>query len=370
MNGMRSCVKAHRVKYMRVMTWPRLQRFCRGWLRGIRLAALVFVGGLMLAASPAIALDHSQLAVIINTRDPLSVEIGEYYAAQRRILFQNIIRVGFTPGKAAMTVAEFNWLKTWVDEKTLPGVEAYVLTWASPFRVDCMSITSAFAFGFSPAYCAEGCKTTQVSRYFDSPAQLPFTQLGMRPTMSIAAASFGQAKALIDRGVASDGTMPKGTAYLLSTWDRGRNVRAATYPLVEKIAKGRLRIQNLHQESLKNAQDVLFYFIGRPAVDDLETLHFLPGAIADHLTSEGGWFLESSQMTAMRWLEAGATGSYGTVVEPCNILQKFPNLPVLINHYLRGETLIEAYWKSVQMPGQGIFIGEPLAAPFLRKRKP
>jgi hypothetical protein len=33
-------------------------------------------------------------------------------------------------------------------------------------------------------------------------------------------------------------------------------------------------------------------------------------------------------------------------------------------HYLQGETLIEAYWKSVQMPGQGVFIGEPLARPF------
>jgi uncharacterized protein (TIGR03790 family) len=315
------------------------------------------------------ALDHTQLAVIINTRDPLSVEIGEYYAAQRRILFQNIIRIGFAPGKFAMTAPEFNALKAWVDEKTLPGVEAYVLTWALPFSVDCMSITSAFAFGFSSAYCAEGCKTTQISRYFDSPARLPFTQLGMRPTMSIAAGSFEQAKALIDRGVASDGTMPKGTAYLLSTYDGNRSVRAAFYPLVGKIAKGRVRVQHLNQESLKNAQDVLFYFIGRQWVDDLDTLKFLPGAIADHLTSLGGYLSESGQMSAMRWLEAGATGSYGTVVEPCNIVQKFPNPPIAISHYLQGETLIEAYWKSVQMPGQGIFIGEPLAAPFLRQRK-
>ena len=32
--------------------------------------------------------------------------------------------------------------------------------------------------------------------------------------------------------------------------------------------------------------------------------------------------------------------------------------------YVTGATLIEAYWKSVEMPGQGIFIGEPLARPF------
>jgi len=69
-------------------------------------------------------------------------------------------------------------------------------------------------------------------------------------------------------------------------------------------------------------------------------------------------------MRALRWLEAGATGSYGTVAEPCNFTQKFPHPAVVIGNYLRGDTLIEAYWKSVAMPGQGIFIGEPLAAPF------
>ena len=37
-------------------------------------------------------------------------------------------------------------------------------------------------------------------------------------------------------------------------------------------------------------------------------------------------------------------------------------------HYLSGETLIEAYWKSVRMPGQGVFVGEPLARPFGGKR--
>jgi hypothetical protein len=33
-------------------------------------------------------------------------------------------------------------------------------------------------------------------------------------------------------------------------------------------------------------------------------------------------------------------------------------------HYLNGEALVEAYWKSVLMPGQGVFVGDPLARPF------
>jgi hypothetical protein len=54
------------------------------------------------------------------------------------------------------------------------------------------------------------------------------------------------------------------------------------------------------------------------------------------------------------------------VVEPCAFTGKFPDVRVMFAHYLAGETLIESYWKSVAMPGQGIFIGEPLAAPYTR----
>ena len=96
----------------------------------------------------------------------------------------------------------------------------------------------------------------------------------------------------------------------------------------------------------------------------LQTITFLPGAIADHLTSTAGDLLGTSQMSSLRWLEAGATASYGSVSEPCNYWQKFPNPAIMLKHYLAGETAIEAYWKSVAWPSQGLFIGEPLAAPY------
>jgi len=314
------------------------------------------------------ALDHTQLAVIINTQDPLSVQIGEYYAAKRSILFQNLIRVAIPTGKASLTREEFDAVKAQVDKQTLPQVQAYALTWAEPYRIGCMSVTTAFAFGYDPAYCAEGCKLSQPSRYFNSPSTLPFTQLKMRPTMAIAATSFERAKELIDRGVESDGSFPPGTAYLLSTSDKARNVRSSSYPVVEQMIRGRIYGRTMKQDAVKYANDVLFYFTGVANVAGLETLRFVPGAIADHLTSSGGDLTDSGsgQTSALRWLEAGATGSYGTVVEPCAFTQKFPSPVVAIGRYLQGETLIEAYWKSVLMPGQGIFIGEPLARPFRR----
>ena len=112
-------------------------------------------------------------------------------------------------------------------------------------------------------------------------------------------------------------------------------------------------------------QDIMFYQTGLKQVPQIQTNHYLPGAIADHLTSTGGRGLsEQGQMKAFRWLEAGVTGSYGTVVEPCNFVQKFPNPEIVIPRYLQGETLIEAYWKSVLQPSEGLFIGEPLAKPY------
>lgn len=331
--------------------------------------AALWAGTLWPMSVPAI--DHTQLAVIINTADPLSVQIGKYYAQQRRIPFQNIITVDFPPGKTILTRQELDTIKASVDRQVLPAVQAFALTWAAPYRVECMSITSALAFGFDPAFCADGCRGTRRSAYFNTSTRTPFAQFNMRPVMSLAAKSFEQAKALIDRGVMSDGSHPAGTAYLLSTSDRTRNVRSASYPLIERmLGSGTVRARRLNKDVLTDAGDVLFYFTGKAVVEDLETLNFVPGAIADHLTSFGGMLTDSTQMSALRWLEAGATGSYGTVVEPCAVAQKFPNPLLVTGYYLRGETLIEAYWKSVAMPGQGIFVGEPLAAPFRHSREP
>lgn len=314
---------------------------------------------------PKHRLEARELAVIVNDADPLSRQIAHYYQQRRGIPESNLIHVSFEPGRSSLPPEEFAALKLQVDAATPAHVQAYALTWAAPYRVECMSITSAFAFGFDKRWCsAKRCALTQTSPYFDGNSVAPFNDFRIRPTMSLAATDFLHAKALIDRGIESDGSRPKGTAYLVSTTDKARNVRALIYPEVKKVFAPFLSTEVVRQNALLNRDDVLFYFTGLVKVDGLDTLRFLPGAVADHLTSSGGKLTDSKQMSALRWLEAGATGSYGTVVEPCAWPSKFPNPGILMQHYVQGETLIEAYWKSVQMPGEGIFIGEPLAAPF------
>jgi uncharacterized protein (TIGR03790 family) len=309
-------------------------------------------------------LGAAQLALIINTADPLSVKIGAYYAKRRHIPQANILRVSFDFNRDELPPEEFTSLQNSLAGRTGKHIQAYALTWARPYRVGCMSITAAFAFGYDTRYCATDCSVTRKSPYFNSGVAQPYDELGFRPTMSIAALDFDHARALIDHGVRSDGTHPPGTAYLVIGDDKVRNARAPEYPLAEKETRDAIAVNIVHGLPLTGRHDVMFYFTGAVTVPDLNTNRFLPGAVADHLTSFGGMLTDSPQMSSLRWLEAGATGSYGTVVEPCAFPEKFPNVTMLMSYYTAGETLIEAYWKSVQMPGQGIFIGEPLAAPF------
>jgi uncharacterized protein (TIGR03790 family) len=342
------------------------------------LALILFFAAFSVAAQTRISLPRTGLepidiAVIVNDDDPLSRQIGSYYQQARQIPESNMIHLRFPSGRSVMTVQEFKQLKATLDQLTPDHVQAYAVAWTAPYRAGCMSLTSALAFGFDKKYCARKCEPTAPSPYFNSPGLYPAGDYKLRPAMMLAGTTFAQVKTLIDRGVASDYSFPKGQAYLLSTSDKKRNSRAAGFTQTVKELDGVFSVQVLGTDFISDRPDVLFYFTGLTEVPMLETLGFLPGALADHLTSAGGKLTDSAQMSSLRWLEAGATASYGAVVEPCSFPQKFPSPAIAMFHYALGASAIEAYWKSVAWPGQGVFIGEPLAKPFaplLRETSP
>ncbi len=313
---------------------------------------------------PAPALTGQDLAIIVNDADPLSRQIADYYSQRRQIPAEQIIHIRFSPNQAVLSKREFEQLKQQVDQSTPAHVQAYALTWLQPFRVECMSITTAFAAGYNESFCAKGCQQTHKSPYFASETDKPFKTHNWRPTMALGGKTFADVKKLIDTGVAADFSHPQGSAYLLKTSDKARSSRAVLFQRVAESLQTFWPVSYLEQDYIAGRQDVMFYFTGLTRVPHLTENHYLPGAIADHLTSSGGVMSGSDQMNIMEWLQAGATASYGAVVEPCNFPAKFPNPGVLMYFYLRGSSLIEAYWKSVEQPGQGIFVGEPLAKPF------
>lgn len=333
------------------------------------LSLSIPLGAMHAVAGPNIQLPRTgisadELALLINDDDPLSRETGTYYQRMRQLPEQNLIRLRFPAGKTTLSPQEFEPLKAEIDRLTPRHIQAYAAAWTQPYQVGCMSMTSALAFGYDEKYCSTKCGPSSVSRYFDTASTYPFNDFQIRPAMMLAGQNFADVKALIDRGVEADQSFPDGTGYLLNTSDKTRSVRAKLFGMTKSVVGAMFPIEEIEADSITGRQDVLFYFTGLAQVPNLGTLKFMPGALADHLTSFGGQLTDSKQMSSLRWLEAGATASYGTVTEPCNHLQKFPMPAVAMFHYLSGATAIEAYWKSVAWPGEGLFIGEPLARPF------
>jgi len=314
-------------------------------------------------------LGAADLGVVINTADPYSVEVGEYYVRKRGIPPEQVLRVEL-PVRNALSVAEFGALYAQIRDSMGPQVQALALVWTQPFAVGCNAITSAITLGLEPEACRNGCAVSRPSRYFNAPTARPFTDLGLRPSMLLASRSVESARALIDRGVASDGTLgklggPAANAVFVTTRDTARSVRSPLFPPAGRVSKLGVQVVLRQQGDSTPLRRVILYQTGVSREAAIDSQQWLPGALADHLTSYGGQLTNvQGQMSVLEWLESGATASYGTVSEPCNHLQKFPHPQVLLLNYVQGATALEAYWRSVAWPAQGVFVGEPLAAPF------
>jgi uncharacterized protein (TIGR03790 family) len=315
-------------------------------------------------------LQAADIGVVINVDDPLSVQIGQYYINARRLKPKQVLRVKL-PLRMALTPEEFEGLRVAIDQRFGSATQALALAWAMPYAVACNSITGALALGFDAEFCSRSCTPSRPSRYFNSASIRPLRDHGFRPSMLLAARNFKDAKALIDRGVASDGTLglrgrPPVTALMLATDDGNRRVRMPLYPPPVLLREFGVDIKHLPEAALQTTPQIVLAITGSIKPKLVPAPDWVPGALGDHLTSVGGdLFGVHDQGTVLEWLESGATASHGAVSEPCNYPQKFPHPQVLLLHYMQGSTAIEAYWKSVLWPQQSLFVGEPLAAPFV-----
>ena len=313
----------------------------------------------------------ADMGLIINTADPYSVAVGEYYAAKRGIPEAQVLYVKL-PVRPVLTLQEFEALQAQVRAAMPARAQALALAWTQPYAVECNSITSALTLGFQPDICTQTCNASLPSRYFNNASERPYADLTLRPSMLLASKTVESAKALIDRGIASDKQLgkrgaPDANAVFVNTDDKARSVRTVLFPPAGGIKGAGVTVQLREGADTAAMERVVVYQTGAAKVEPIDNAQWVNGALADHLTSYAGQLLDAQgQMSALEWLESGATASYGTVSEPCNHLQKFPHPQVLLVNYMQGATAIEAYWRSVAWPAQGVFVGEPLAAPFAR----
>jgi len=96
-------------------------------------------------------------------------------------------------------------------------------------------------------------------------------------------------------------------------------------------------VRHAPEAELNHAPRVLMAITGSVKLALNPQPDWVPGALADHLTSFGGRLVaDNGQSTVLEWIDSGATASHGAVSEPCNHVQKFPHPQVLLLHYLQA----------------------------------
>lgn len=168
------------------------------------------------------------------------------------------------------------------------------------------------------------------------------------------------------RSVDADGTRPRGTIYFMWNKDVRSVTRDKCFPAIaEQINAAGVRAVVQQGRLPTGAKDVAGMMVGtRDFSLANDNIQILPGAICEHLTSEGGIIAPEAQQTPLsEFLRFGAAGASGTVVEPRALQAKFP-LPSIQLHYVRGCSLAEAFYQSISCPYQILIVGDPLCQPW------
>jgi uncharacterized protein (TIGR03790 family) len=329
------------------------------------------------------------VAVVVNQLNADSVELGNYYCERRGVPPQNLFRMTtWGAGRTSWSLTHclnhlVDPLHTALVERGLANqIDYVVLSMGIPYQVlatnGVNSTTAILYYGFKPD---EGTMPFGASCTLPEGAANPFVFSedmfrhvppgdaggGSHLATMITGGSLASAKLVVDRGLASDGVFPTQTVWLARTWDAARSVRHVLFDntLLDARVRGAPSVIITNLDSPAGLSHALGLETGLAQLQ-LATNAFVPGAVADSLTSFGGMlFVATGQTDLLAFLAAGASGSYGTVVEPCNYTEKFPN-PEVYFYQARGFSLAESYYLSLQHPYQGLIAGEPLAAPYAR----
>ncbi len=366
------------------------------------------VGGfLMLGMGHAALADGNgeNVLLIINPMDKDSLLIGNYYRLRRDIPERNVLYlVPASANYAQFADENVNaLLGTLANRQLGDHIDFVVVTPGNNFIVSapglvndsCSPVTKfATASCFTMSYITDsivggGNYSTRQNKYFStSNTPLAFDSntkwYGGLPSDRLDAERYfigamlgytgprgntvAQVLDMIDRSIDADGTHPLGTFYFMKTNDVARSgPRDSFFPLaVEAIVGLGGQAVNLCCDPLPTgAPDVMGLMTGAATLDIPGAgMTILPGAFCDHLTSYAGTFDNGSQTKMSEWITNGASGTAGTVEEPCNYPGKFPH-PRMHVYYYQGLTLGESVFRSLGfVPFQVLIMGDPLTRPF------
>ena len=317
--------------------------------------------------------------VVINQSSSNSCELGNYFCERRQVPPENVLRISWSGTNTLWTSNEFQinlltpLLNMLAARQLTNQVDYVVLSMDIPFQTvngsTVNGTTSALFYGLKSNSGDAGVTNS----YAASEAEFDQARPASAPGYSFLATmitgdSLAQAKQLVDQGVASEGTFPSQPVILAKSSDPARNIRYTKFDnaIFNVRVRGVSSILRTNTDSLWGGTNFFGYETGL-ANFTVPTGAFVPGAIADSMTSFGGIiFGPNSQTSLLAMIYAGASGSYGTVAEPGTDAQKFPD-PQVYFYQARGFSLAESYYQSLNVPYLGLIVAEPLAAPFAQR---
>ncbi len=317
--------------------------------------------------------------VVINQTSSNSCALGNDYCQQRQVSPQNVLYINWTGANTLWSSNDFqtNLVTPLLDmlaaRQLTNQIEYVVLSMDIPFQTSVgstvNSTTSALFYGLRLGDGTDPVGTTNSyaasEGIFNTPVGAPgYSFLATMLTGN----SLAQAEQLVNQGVTSDGTFPHVPVILAKSSDPLRNIRYTYFDntIFNANILGVSTILRTNTDSASWLNGCSGYETGLTDFSVPQAM-FTPGAVADSLTSYGGViFGNNSQTNLLAFIAGGAAGSYGTVAEPENDTQKFPN-PQVYFYQERGFSLAESYYQSVNVPYLGLMVAEPLAAPFAQQ---
>ena len=184
---------------------------------------------------------------------------------------------------------------------------------------------------------------------------------GPKPTTVDLAASLNR----LEASVGADGTNPDGNVYFADHKDPRSRTRSRQFAFAKKELEALGRSASVGSDIYPiNDSRVIGVTMGSPKpIWSKSNSKFLPGAICDNFTSYGALWSIKFQTHIDEFLDAGAAGACGPVVEPYTMAAKVPTARWHA-HYARGSTLAESFYQSVSGPFQILLAGDPLCCPF------
>lgn len=321
--------------------------------------------------------------VIVNQASSNSCELGAYYCQQRLVPPQNVLCVNWSGGNTLWSSNDLQTnlvtplLNLLASQQLTNQIQYVVLSMDLPFQTSMgatvNSTTTALFYGLRAGDGSDHMGTTNSyaasEGMFNPSATVGAPGYSFLTTM-LTGNSLTEAEQLINQGVASDGTFPQQPVILAKSSDVLRNIRYVFFDdaVFNVDILGVSEIFRTNTDAVWSAGACGGYEAGL-ADYNVPSCMFAPGAVADSLTSFGGViFGNNSQTSELAFTGNGAAGSYGTVAEPENDTQKFPN-PQVYFYQARGFSLAESYYQSVNAPYLGLMVAEPLAAPFAVRGK-